>query len=169
MEQNVHPNCTIADTPTARNGRIITRKRPNHGPLVAIRLNSVLSHAKISFNFENVVSGSRVRCSATARVFVFTTECSGLCSPFFCVSPGDSLPWLKELGLGDDYLCLMPNWRVPRFLSHTSIRAHNKPWKPIGLWDVEEPKLSRPAITNRRPAAWFTPAPAKSQVYFQKS
>jgi hypothetical protein len=37
MEQSVHPNCTIADTQTPRNCRIITRNRPNHSPLVGMR------------------------------------------------------------------------------------------------------------------------------------
>jgi hypothetical protein len=51
----------------------------------------------------------------------------------------------------------------------------NRPWRPIRLWDDKDPTLSRPAMTNLRsvdrirPAAWFTPAPAKTQVYFQKS
>jgi hypothetical protein len=49
-----------------------------------------------------------------------------------------------------------------------------RPWRFIGFWDIEALTFSRLAMTNWRaagrirPAAWFTPAPAKSQVYFLK-
>jgi hypothetical protein len=35
--------------------------------------------------------------------------------------------------------------------------------------NLTESRLPRTAMAHRRPAAWFTPSPAKSQVYFTKS
>jgi hypothetical protein len=32
-----------------------------------------------------------------------------------------------------------------------AICPHNRPWRPIGLWDVKNPTLSRPAMANLIP------------------
>jgi hypothetical protein len=46
-----------------------------------------------------------------------------------------------------------------------STYPRNRPWRLIGLWDVKDPTLSRPALSNAAPAGAFSGALRKHIIW----